>query len=277
MKNDLSFLDNLLGGRTQEEMREDSRLKYQKTPENMSNWLFNLLKSPTMHTMLKIPNTFIIQLSSEDFSALVSEQDKVGNLAKLNFTLESKLGNFCEGKPLFMKTGVFSNKFDFQNCYCGLDRSNLGEKLNEMYHMSMLVGAHESSEVVFREYIEDVEDHKTIYNGLPLRTEYRVFYDFDKKEVLGTSNYWHSEMMTEDKLKEDYGNYLHEEEMLNIHYNQHKHYVASEVAKLMDGVEGLKGKWSVDVMENGEDFWLIDMATMDKSALVEYMEEVYVD
>ena len=29
----------------------------------------------------------------------------------------------------------------------------------------------------------------------------------------------------------------------------------------------LKGQWSVDIMQNGSDFWIIDMATADTSAL----------
>ncbi len=29
-----------------------------------------------------------------------------------------------------------------------------------------------------------------IYHGLPLRSEFRVFYDFDLKKVLFTANYW---------------------------------------------------------------------------------------
>jgi hypothetical protein len=31
----------------------------------------------------------------------------------------------------------------------------------------------------------------------------------------------------------------------------------------------LTGQWSVDIMQNGDDFWLIDMATADTSALKE--------
>jgi hypothetical protein len=38
------------------------------------------------------------------------------------------------------------------------------------------------------------------------------------------------------------------------------------IAKLIPDVN-LEGQWSLDVMQNGDDFYLIDMATADTSAL----------
>ena len=31
-------------------------------------------------------------------------------------------------------------------------------------------------------------------------------------------------------------------------------------------MKGLSGQWSIDIMQNGEDFWLIDMALAENSA-----------
>ena len=42
----------------------------------------------------------------------------------------------------------------------------------------------------------------------------------------------------------------------------------SEVRKLLDKCN-LTGQWSIDIMQNGDDFWLIDMARATESALVE--------
>ena len=43
--------------------------------------------------------------------------------------------------------------------------------------------------------IEDVEKNPTIYKGLPLHTEYRVFVDFDTDEVLAVAPYWDPVLM----------------------------------------------------------------------------------
>ena len=40
----------------------------------------------------------------------------------------------------------------------------------------------------------------------------------------------------------------------------------SEVEKLLPNCR-LKGQWSIDVMQNGNDFWLIDMARASESSL----------
>ena len=47
------------------------------------------------------------------------------------------------------------------------------------------------NELVVRERIlHDARVTPCIYSGLPLRSEFRVFYDFDLKKVLFTANYW---------------------------------------------------------------------------------------
>lgn len=62
-------------------------------------------------------------------------------------------------------------------------------------------GANTTNEWVVREYIKDKENNPTIYNGLPLHTEYRVFVDFDTKEILGASPYWRSDVMKNEFKK----------------------------------------------------------------------------
>ena len=46
------------------------------------------------------------------------------------------------------------------------------------------------SEFVIRDLIKSSNTKLTIYNGLPLNTEIRVFYDFDNKKVMYSHNYW---------------------------------------------------------------------------------------
>jgi len=57
-------------------------------------------------------------------------------------------------------------------------------------------------------------------------------------------------------------------EKLMSRYEENKELVMNEVRKLLDKCN-LTGQWSIDVMQNGDDFWLIDMARATESALVE--------
>lgn len=67
----------------------------------------------------------------------------------------------------------------------------------------------------------------------------------------------------------DYHDYLiykaHEETLMG-RYNKNVATVVEHVKEMIPSVD-LSGQWSLDIMQNGDDFWLIDMATADTSAL----------
>ena len=142
----------------------------------------------------------------------------------------------------------------------------------------VVYGVSSNNEWVVREFIDDKEDNPTIYNGLPLHAEYRVFVDFDTEEIVGISPYWEPSVMKEHFLElgslndvqkqHDYINYINHEETLMKRYEENKDLVVSEVSKLLKDCK-LKGQWSIDIMQNGSDFWLIDMARASESALSE--------
>jgi hypothetical protein len=60
---------------------------------------------------------------------------------------------------------------------------------------------------------------------------------------------------------------MHEETLMN-RYHEHKDEIVNRIKEMLPDVE-LTGQWSIDIMQNGDDFWLIDMATADTSALRE--------
>ena len=64
----------------------------------------------------------------------------------------------------------------------------------------------------------------------------------------------------------DYVIYTMHEEVLYDRYNKNLEKVSDEINKLIKNVN-LSGQWSLDVMQNGDDFWLIDMALANESAL----------
>ena len=113
---------------------------------------------------------------------------------------------------------------------------------------------------------------------MPLHTEYRVFIDFDKQEILGIAPYWEPKTMktrfstgpdadTAD-MKHDYVIYAAYEPTLMKRYEDNKNLVLENINKLIPDIN-LKGQWSLDVMQNGDDFYLIDMGDAANSALRE--------
>lgn len=60
---------------------------------------------------------------------------------------------------------------------------------------------------------------------------------------------------------------MHEETLMK-RYDQNINRICGEVEELLPNMN-LTGQWSVDIMQNGEDFYIIDMALADNSALKE--------
>ena len=69
-----------------------------------------------------------------------------------------------------------------------------------------------------------------------------------------------------DKMKHDYVIYRMHEAVLMKKYEDNLGTVIENVGTLIKDV-CLPGQWSLDIMQNGNDFYIIDMATADTSAL----------
>lgn len=253
---------------TEEEIIERNERMYNRAkniPERMSYWLPEVSKKD----FLKIPETQIVQFSKKQFEDLIkdSEHEEVITALQSFFEKEVKLTG-----DLFIKTGNFSNKFDFKVPMLK-DFSKAGEQFFSMYYTSLMFGVPLTAEAVFRELIE-CKGVPTIYEGMPLNTEFRVFYDFDEKKVIGVSNYWHPDVMKNGLgTQEDLETYIKEEARIIEEFNIHKADVMEKVSKQVTDAN-LTGKWSIDVMYANEEFYLIDMARMESSALIAQMEKV---
>lgn len=261
-------------------------------PNTMSNWLFAIKEVVDQTNFFKIPRTRIIKVPLALLqSTRVYEYQELSPLSlEIINRYAQKVFDLDVEKDYFIKTGTFSSKFDFRNAKVtkGQEVSELGSYLWYIQHQAnqlasplnnrVIYGVSSNNEWVVREFINDKENNPTIYNGLPLHTEYRVFVDFDTEEVIGISPYWHPEVMKENFLdigvsapiqkNHDYINYINHEDTLMKRYEENKDLVVSEVSKLLKDCK-LKGQWSIDVMQNGSDFWLIDMARASESALSE--------
>ena len=151
-----------------------------------------------------------------------------------------------------MKNATFSNKFDAgPSCFCY--EHDLPDRIARIMYESLCVDAFGETEVVVRERISyDSSKVPCVYNGLPFRPEFRVFYDFDLKKPLYTVNYWDYEYcypQLYDLTDKIVFNAMREQ--LEDTFIGYKDHVQELVSDAMKNVEGLTGPWSIDIMMKG--------------------------
>lgn len=265
---------------------------------SMGYWLpaINSAVKNTPNPFFKIPATKVVtvpitllQLTRQPYELLTPTTKRILNeFCRKAFDLD-------DSKTYFVKTGTNASKFNFRNAKVqgASEVQTLGEYLlyNHSRALSMasplcqpsIYGMATTTEWVVRDFIEDKENNPTIYNGLPLHTEYRVFVDMDRDRVLSIENYWRPDVM-EQRFERPALTGL--EEVDNVHdaitygankarlcerYEANKDTVAEHIAALLPNID-LCGQWSIDVMQNGDDFYIIDMATAESSAFYESVE-----
>lgn len=258
-------------------------------PNAMGYWFPALVDAINAGNMFKLPKTKILkvpltmlQLTRLDYGAL-------------NPTTLRIVDEFCykafdlkEDNEYFVKTGTYSFKFNFRNAHVAGAKEvrELGEYLLFIQNQACMAagplsqpciyGMSTTNEWVVREYIKDKENNPCIYKGMPLHTEYRVFVDLDTDEILGMTPYWRSDVMKQRLGNEkdadsphnihDYAIFLTHEDTLIARYEENKEKVMSEMRKLIPHIN-LPGQWSIDIMQNGTEFYIIDMALAQESAL----------
>lgn len=260
-------------------------------PAGMGHWLPALAKANEGKTFFRIPKTTIakvpmtlLQLSRVEYESLTAATlDVVDRWAQAAFGLNPD-GEY------FIKTGTFSSKYDYRNAHVTgpHEVAQIGEYL--LYIQSQAVemagplnepamyGVSTTNEFVVREYVPDRLDLPTIYMGLPLRCEYRCFIDCDTKELLGIHPYWDPKVMNHrfrdwpdsdnPHMRHDAVTYKLREPSLMREYEATKDLVAAHIGELLPGLE-LAGQWSLDVMKDDDDYWLIDMAPAERSTYYE--------
>ena len=261
-----------------------------KNPNSIGYWFPELEKAVKRQGFFRVPETKIIkvplpilQLTRLDYFSLNPATLKVVD----DFCM--KAFDLDVTKTYFIKTGTYSSKFDFRNAKVTGEKEvrELGEYLlfihaqaNAMAHPTnrpaCIYGVSTTNEWCVREYIEDREGNPCIYKGLPLHTEYRAFVDFDTNEILGISPYWRADVMKKrfsegndadsPHQMHDYIVYSMHEETLMRRYAENKEKVEKNLQQVVAEMD-LHGQWSIDVMQNGDDFWVIDMALAENSAL----------
>lgn len=260
-------------------------------PNSMGHWLPKLVYAVQKQDFFKIPKTTVIkvpltllQLTRNDYFALTPTTKYIVD----QFCM--KAFHLDESEEYFIKTGTYSSKFDFRNAHVhgAKEVRELGEYLLYIHFQALqmasplckpvIYGVSTTNEWVVREFIKDTENNPCIYKGLPLHTEYRLFVDFDTNEVIGMSPYWEPKIMKQRFAHEDDADSPHQihdyiiyqmhETVLMDRYEKNKAMVKKSLERIMPDID-LSGQWSVDIMQNGDDFYIIDMALAANSALKE--------
>ena len=263
-------------------------------PNSIGFWLPKMVAPVASKGFFKIPKTTIIKVP---LSLLQLTRINFGTLTPATIAIVDR---FCheafklnDNGDYFVKTGTYSSKFDFRNAHVVGEKEvrELGEYLLFIHYQALcmshydlsgrnqpiIYGVSTTNEWCVREFIKDTESRPTIYNGLPLRTEYRAFVDFDTRQVIGIHPYWDAKVMKDrfdngsdagtPKMMHDAVTYRACEDLLQAQYDAGKNKVTEHLQNIISSSDiPLTGQWSVDIMQNGEDFWLIDMAQADLSA-----------
>ena len=264
-------------------------------PNSMGHWLPQLVTACAGQEFFKIPATTIakvpmtlLQLTRQEYQAMTQTTLNIVNQwAQAAFQLDTE-------EEYFIKTGTYSSKYDFRNAHVhgAKEVKELGEYLLFIHYQALqmasplctpcIYGVSTTNEWVVREFIHDKENNPSIYKGLPLHTEYRVFVDCDTDQVIGIAPYWEPETMKQrfghgtdansPHQLHDYVVYKAHEETLMSRYHENKDQIVAHIKSILPDLN-LKGQWSIDVMQNGDDFWIIDMALAENSAFYEYVPE----
>lgn len=255
--------------------------EFSANPNSIGNWFPQIIKAnKKSNSPFKIPETKIWKLPIEVAQFLrIEYQDTTKASRKLLNEMIFKYFELDDDKEYFIKTGTFSSKFEFRNAHIVKgEAKEIGEYFQVINNFAMTVGAAHSVEICVREYIHDVENNPTIYSGMPLRTEFRAFVDFDTNKIIGIVPYWNplvmkrafSSELAPSTIQKDYTTYCGHEDKLINDFNESLNEVNNKLNFLLPNVD-LKGRYSVDIMKNGKDLYLIDMATMETSALTEFL------
>lgn len=178
----------------------------------------------------------------------------------------------CTFPPFFMKNGLFSNKFQFDNCIV-TNCCQFAKKLKQIYYAGMCYGVDFTTEVVLREVIPISTNHY-IYDRMPLNLEYRFFVDMDKKEIIDVLDYWHPSIKERLDKRQETSFELAKREQ-SEKFEKYKEKIKQQLQQsLENGAFKLSGIWSIDVLvDYYNNFWLIDMATANKSWGVHLLSE----
>ena len=238
-----------------------------ENPNNFSFWFKHI--TIVQNHGISIPKSTIINVPEDLLDSFFLEKN--GDREKItDWVLNNVLPVIKNEKfPLFMKNGCFSNKYDFSiNCLVPeFSLQQIAQRIINIQQESLCWDTGGNLELIFREYIQPERDTETIYNGMPLRPEIRVFYNFDSHKYVYDVNYWdytycHGNL----RCDEDELVFTKYYPIMKDRLETRKAIYLPTIQEALSHVTGLSGNWSVDFMLDKDKIWLIDMAEAHRSA-----------
>lgn len=233
-------------------------------PENFSNWYPQILDFGKFKHAKVISNQVFTFEESEKLKA--TDQYSKVDWNELEQILKPTLDKLKPYELYNIKNGCFSNKFDFTTCMTL--KSNLVQNFWKINYQSALFETGGDTEIVVREHLlSNLSTTLTIYNGMPLRTEIRAFYNMDTSALEYMVDYWDYDYcyknlhtMTDKVVFNRFHTLEH-----NCNILKYMNYIKENINTLKFG-DKLTGVWSIDFMEYNNDLYLIDMARGFRSA-----------
>ena len=250
-----------------EELTKKCYIDDREYPENFSNWYKHIIDFGNFKHADIISN----QIFTLEDIKVMQETDNINkvNWNKINKILKPSLDKMNSNKLYNIKNGCYSNKFNFNTSIAS--KENLAKQLWKINYQSTMYDTGGYTELVVREYIPyDHLNMVTIYNGMPLREEVRVFYNMDEKKIEYMVDYWdynycrNSLNSKTDKIIFDWfhkeTNHQSKLEMVRT--------IITENINTLKFDKTLTGIWSIDFMyiEETHEIYLIDMARGFRSA-----------
>lgn len=167
---------------------------------------------------------------------------------------------------VFLKNGTFANKSNAMDCILPLNSSagSITQHIININYLSFMFGVGGNTEVVIRNMIPwNSYKTATIYNGLPLHPEIRVFYDFDSHKVCYSANYWDWDSCYSKISRRATDRIVYQAcyEQIKEAFDSKHEEAEKLVEEYLKKVTGLSGVWAIDLLLDEENkFWLIDMS-----------------
>jgi hypothetical protein len=233
---------------------------YCTDPNNIGYWF------PKLHEgEIKLPETKIFKVPFHVYEAMWMLGDDDDAFKEIKKYVDRDVVPHMGWERYFVKNGTFSNKFDFSKTLT--DSTCIACSVASINYAAMCLGAGGYTEIALRQIIpHEPQLVPHIYNGLPLRPEVRSFYDFDERRLLYSVNYWDPKYI-ENRLYDltDKIIFNHEKDNIAAGFENNVNQIEALLEEQLADVK-LTGKWSVDVLVDGDKYWLIDMAKAENSA-----------